>query len=124
MFRRMDCLGKTDCVQPSHHKGAEMLGTDGKEYKRKYARESTSIQATLMVDEDWHDCRILNISVGGAKLQIDRRLGHGVAVVLQIGNFGQYNAIVAWQQEDEFGVNFSHNAEEMGDVIMGLASYG
>lgn len=101
-----------------------MLGTDCKEYKRKYARESTSIQATIMVDEGWYECRILNISIGGAKLQTNQSLGHGMAVVLQIGNFGQYNAIVAWQQEREFGVNFSHNAEEMADVIMGLASYG
>ena len=101
-----------------------MLETGGMECKRKNARESTRTQARIMVDGNWHDCRIVNISTGGAKLQIGWRMSHGIAVVLQIGSFGQFDATVAWQQDGEMGVRFTHDAGEMAGVIMGLASYG
>lgn len=101
-----------------------MLETDGMEYKRKDTRESIPAKAKLMADGDWHTCRILNISTGGAKLQIDRRIGHGTPVSLEIGEFGQFSATVAWQQGSEVGVKFTHDALEMAAVIMGLASYG
>ncbi|MFZ2301689.1 MAG: PilZ domain-containing protein [Gallionella sp.] len=101
-----------------------MLEPDGTEYKRKDTRESILTQARIMAGEGWHNCRILNISTGGAKLQTDRRIGHGTAVLLQIGEFGQFSATVAWQQDTEIGVKFTHDALEMAAVIMGLASYG
>ncbi len=101
-----------------------MLEPDSTEYKRKDTRESILTQARIMVDGDWHNCRILNISTGGAKLQIDGRIGHGTPVSLQIGEFGQFGATVAWQQDAEIGVKFTHDALEMAAVIMGLASYG
>lgn len=101
-----------------------MLEPGGIEYKRKDTRESILTEAKIMVDGDWHNCRILNISTGGAKLQIDRRISHGMAVSLQIGKFGQFSAIIAWQQSGEVGVKFTHDALEIAGVIMGLASYG
>ncbi|MDO8464840.1 MAG: PilZ domain-containing protein [Gallionella sp.] len=101
-----------------------MLEPDSAEYKRKDTRESILTQARIMVGGDWHNCRILNISTGGAKLQIDRHINHGTPVSLQIGEFGQFNVTVAWQQSTEVGVKFTHDALEMAAVIMGLASYG
>lgn len=94
------------------------------QYQRQDTRESILTQAKLMADGEWHNCKIINISTGGAKLQIDRRFNHGMAVALQIGEFGQFSATVAWQQGAELGVKFTHDALEMAGVIMGLASYG
>lgn len=94
------------------------------EYQRKYTRETLSTDARIQADGDWHNCRILNISVGGAKLQTDHAVSHGIAVLLQIGQFGQFCATVAWQRNGELGVKFTHDAIEMESVIMGLASYG
>ena len=101
-----------------------MLEPDSAEYKRKDTRETILTQAKIMVDGDWRNCRILNISTGGAKLQIDGRVAHGTPVSLQIGEFGQFGATVAWQQDAEIGVKFTHDSLEMAAVIMGLASYG
>ena len=101
-----------------------MLDPDSAEYQRKDTRETILTQARIMADGDWHNCRILNISTGGAKLQIDRRISHGTPISLQIGEFGQFGATVAWQQDTEVGVKFTHDALEMAAVIMGLASYG
>ena len=101
-----------------------MLEPDSTEHKRKDTRETILTKAKVMVDGDWHNCRVLNISTGGAKLQIDRRIEHGTLVSLQIGEFGQFGATIAWQQDTEIGVKFTHDALEMAAVIMGLASYG
>ncbi|MDD2915329.1 MAG: PilZ domain-containing protein [Gallionella sp.] len=101
-----------------------MLDQNETQYQRKDTREGIFTQAKLMADGDWHSCKIMNISTGGAKLQIDRRFNHGTAVSLQIGEFGQFSATVAWQQGEELGVKFTHDALEMAGVIMGLASYG
>ena len=101
-----------------------MLEHSGIEHKRKDTREAILTEAKIMVDGGWHNCRILNISTGGAKLQTDRHISHGIAVSLQIGKFGQFGAIVAWQQGGELGVKFTHDASEIAGVIMGLASYG
>lgn len=101
-----------------------MSGSNRMENKRKDTRESIRTKAEIMVDGIWHNCKILNISVGGAKLQIDRHIDRGVAVLLQIGKFGQFSAIVAWQQSGKIGVKFTHDESEMAGVIMGLASYG
>ena len=98
--------------------------SDNKENKRRDTREKIITQAIILIDKDKYDCRILNISVGGAKLQIDRHFDSGLAVILQIGKFGQFNATIAWQQSGELGIKFSHDALEMAAVIMGLASYG
>ena len=101
-----------------------MPGSDGKEYKRKNSRETILTKVEIMVDGNWHSCRMLNVSTGGAKLQFDRHINRGLEVILRIGKFGQFTATVVWQQSDEIGVKFAHDALEMASVIMGLASYG
>ena len=94
------------------------------EYQRKEVRAAIRTQAKVIVEGTSHHCRIMNISVGGAKLQTARFIGQGSAVSLQIGEFGAYSATVAGQRSGELGVNFTHDASEMEGVIMGLACYG
>ena len=101
-----------------------MLETDGIDYKRKYSRETILIKSEIMVDGDWYNCKILNISTGGAKLQIDQHIGHGIEIFLQIGKFGRISATVAWQNSGELGVKFTHDELEIADLLMGIASYG
>lgn len=101
-----------------------MLESNEIEHKRKDTRETILTEAKILIDGGWHNCRILNISTGGAKLKMDRHTNHGIAVSLQIGKFGQFSAVVAWQQSGELGVKFTHDALEIAGVIMGLASYG
>lgn len=100
------------------------MASDGKDNKRKNTREKILTKAEILAEGDWYDCRLLDISAGGAKLQLDRHIDRGLAVILQIGKFGQFNATIAWQQSGELGVKFNHDALEMAGVIMGLASYG
>lgn len=91
---------------------------------REHDRRTVLVEARIMEDGEWHDCRIVNISVGGAKLLTGRQLGQGTAVRLHIGHFGQFGATVAWQHGGEIGVRFTHDPVEMADLVMGLAVYG
>lgn len=94
-------------------------------YLRNDLRATIHTTAEIMIDGIWHNCRIINISTGGAKLQMDLHLGCGIAASLQIGKFGQFNSTVVWRHKEEVGVRFAHDdASEVAGVIMGLASYG
>jgi len=82
------------------------------------------VEARIRDHAEWHDCRIVNISAGGAKLRIERRFEQGADVQLHIGQLGQFSGTVVWQHSEELGVKFTHDPAEMADVIMGLALYG
>ena len=92
--------------------------------KRKYERQTVLVEAKIQDGRAWHDCRIVNISVGGAKLRINRQFITGAAVLLHIGHFDQFSGTVVWQQTDEMGVKFTHDTTEIAEVVMGLAMYG
>lgn len=72
----------------------------------------------------WHDCLILDISPGGAKVSVDAALELGASVRLEIGRFGRFAAEVAWIGAREFGLRFKGAPEEMSEVVLGLAVYG
>ena len=91
---------------------------------REYARQTVLVEARIQDGDEWHDCRIVNISVGGAKLQISRQLTPNAAVLLHIDHFGQFSGTIVWQRTEELGVKFTHNPAEIAEVVMGLAMYG
>jgi PilZ domain len=92
--------------------------------KRRHARQAILVEARIMAGEEWHVCRIFNVSAGGAKLQIYHRFVQGSQVRLQIGSFGEFDGTVAWQHGEELGVKFSQSPAEMAEVVIGLATYG
>lgn len=101
-----------------------MAGYEGMEYERDYPRENMRAKAQLSVDGEWHDGMIVNISSSGVKLNLGLRVVRGKDVVVKLGDFGDFNATVAWSQGGEIGLRFNHDPEEMTTVIIGMASYG
>lgn len=92
--------------------------------RRAHARHDVLLKARVMDEGRWHDCSILNISAGGVKLQLDHPIGQGTAVMLELGNFGQFNGTVVWQHGGGLGIKFSQDPSKMAEVLMGLALYG
>lgn len=90
-------------------------------YERDYPRETISAEAEILIDEQWRDCVISNISPSGAKLYVGMEVSRGKAVGIRIGEFGQFDATVAWCRGDEIGVKFAHDPLEMTSVLIGLA---
>jgi len=97
---------------------------NGAQHAREHERRTILVEARILDGEEWHDCRIVNISVGGAKLLIGRQFNHGTSVLLHIGNFGRFSGTAVWQNSEELGVKFTHDPAEIAEVVMGLAMYG
>jgi hypothetical protein len=72
----------------------------------------------------WHECVIMDISPGGAKISLEALLEIGAPVRLEVGAFGKFPAEIAWAAPREFGLRFVAAAETMTEVVMGLAVYG
>lgn len=101
-----------------------MSDFDEIKYERDYPRETLRTKAEIMIDEQWHDCVIINISPSGAKLNIGLEVSRGKDVLIKIGELGQFNATVAWFHDDEIGVKFDHDPSEMTRVLIELESHG
>lgn len=101
-----------------------MSDFDEIEYERDYPRETLRTKAKIMIDEQWRDCVIINISPSGAKLNIGLNVSRGKTALIQIGEFGPFSATVAWCHDDEIGVKFDHDPSEMTRVLIELESHG
>ncbi|MEI6305309.1 MAG: PilZ domain-containing protein [Deltaproteobacteria bacterium] len=98
--------------------------TQKEQYKREYDRKEVLVETRILDGKEWHDCRIINISVGGVKLRISGNFSQGGEVLVNIGHFGEFSGSIAWQNSEELGVRFTHNPAEIAEVVMGLAMYG
>ena len=98
------------------------MANDDGENLRDYPREVVRTRAKLMVNGQWHDCTITNISPVGVRLYLRMNVHNGKEVRIQIGEFGEYGATVVWSQGDETGLKFDHPPESMTDLVMALAS--
>lgn len=92
--------------------------------QRAYERRTVLVAARIHDGEEWHECRIVNISLGGAKLRTGRRIDPGATVLLDIERFGRFSGTVVWRHSEELGITFTHNPDEVADMVMGLAIYG
>ena len=97
-----------------------MAETDKAGYEREYPRETVRTKAEIMIDRQWHDCLITNISKAGARLYKKLNVSRGMDVLIRIGEAGQFNAKVAWCMGDEFGMKFDHNPIVMTRVMAGM----
>ena len=92
--------------------------------KRQEARVSGLMNVEVMIDGNWQNGKMLNISTQGAKLQVDSQVSEGAEVLLKISQLGPFKTTVIWQSNNEMGVKFFHDNLEMAGVILELASYG
>ena len=92
--------------------------------RRQHERWSKANDGRIRLNDQWHPCRTINVSVGGAQLWVEHEMTLGSDALLEIGNFGQFRVNVAWRRGNDVGVKFAHDPAEMADVVMGLATYG
>jgi hypothetical protein len=91
-----------------------MTDSDEMECQRKASREAAYVKAEILIDGDWHNCRVLNISTDGVKLRIDRHIDVGILELIKIGKLGQFRTDFVWRHRDEIGVKFVHGASKNG----------
>lgn len=74
--------------------------------RRKYPRKKALLPAKLATEAGVFECFVLDLSRGGAKVEIKDELAQGQAVTLILDPLGTFNGIVAWQQSGYLGVQF------------------
>ena len=101
-----------------------MAEFDEVEHDRDYPREILHAKTEIKIDEQWHECVLVNISSNGAKLLLDMVTTRGMPVFVRMGKFGPFSATVAWSKGNEVGVKFDDEPEEMTRVLIELEKLG
>jgi len=99
-----------------------MAESEEKVEQRDYPREIICAPTEIMIEGQWHQCLIVNISASGAKLYIGRKITKNMVVSLKIGKFDQFDAVVVWFMGDEVGVRFRHVPLEIVRLLAKLPS--
>lgn len=84
---------------------------------RKYPRRLVLLSGAVYVENRAVDCRILDISVGGARLRTERNFDHDKRFPLMIYRFGEFPVEVAWEQETDLGIAFVDDPEDIERII-------
>jgi len=92
--------------------------------RRQDERYPSLLDATLSHGDQIFQCRLKNISVGGAMVELDREIDTKDAVTLNLGAFGEFACEIIWQNKTRLGLTFLDKTGKMAEVIMGIAVYG
>lgn len=86
--------------------------------RRVYPRVSVALPAFLQADGERHSVQILDLSAGGAKLNLAARLSSGTMVTLDCGTLCR-SAVVRWQNGELLGICFDSelDARDVNDLI-------
>ncbi len=93
--------------------------------RRRHPRTSVLWVGRLLCQGQSTDCRILNISLGGAKIHPEKPINGGPKVILNIDRFGQIAGSIVWQDVEHLGIEFlderEHIVRVLGDAVLQLA---
>ena len=86
--------------------------------RRLYPRVPVALPAFLQAEGIRHAVQLLDLSVGGAKLNCPTNLSVGTTVTLDCGTFGR-SAVVRWQNGELLGLSFDSqlDAREVSALI-------
>lgn len=84
---------------------------------RKFPRRLVLLSGAVYVENRAVDCRILDISVGGARLKTERKFDHDARFPLMIYRFGEFPVEVAWEEDTELGIAFVDDPDEIQRII-------
>ncbi len=74
--------------------------------RRQYERYPCPHQAQAFDGAQWRDCRVLDISAGGASVLASQSPGVGASVTLFVEDVAEMPGVVVRRTEDGFAVRF------------------
>jgi len=101
-----------------------MNETDGHVNQRQHERKDTRFTARVLIGAHSVTGRVVNISVGGAKIEVDGPIPRDSEITLSIEHFGDYAARVVWAHQQAVGIKFTEPPDVMADVVGAMALYG
>jgi pilus assembly protein CpaF len=78
----------------------------GKE-RRRVPRTRVVWTATLETPRGRMDCRVSNVSAGGARVRVPAAIGVGQPVTLVTPSHGEFHGTVAWERDGTIGISFT-----------------
>lgn len=85
--------------------------------RRNHPRRSVIWLGTLKVGEFSFPCRVLDLSLTGARIRLALPLKNGTVVTLSISRCGDLPAEIAWYEEDTLGLTFSLPPRELAQLL-------
>lgn len=92
--------------------------------RRQHERSAASFEASIVSADSKVGGRVIDISAGGAKVEVDRPIEPKTAITLSIERFGDYKGEIAWLRGDTVGVKFFEDPLVMSEVAYAMAVYG
>jgi hypothetical protein len=92
--------------------------------RRASKRKSVLQTAALLIGSETTPCSVLDISIGGAQLELAPGIENGTAVTLSVEKFGTFEAQVAWARKDRCGIKFTGDTDAIAESLMAMATYG
>lgn len=86
--------------------------------RRRQPRKGTFWQATLKTPEGSYECRVMNLSPRGAKVEIDHAVGHKAAVTLIMEPLGEFIGVVAWRRPGLIGVRINEHRKAHTEITL------
>lgn len=85
--------------------------------RRNHPRRSVIWLGTLRVGEFSFPCRVLDLSLAGARIRLSLPLKKDASVILCISRCGDLPAKVAWHQNDTLGLDFTLPPRELSLLL-------
>ena len=77
---------------------------------RQFLRKKSLLPATLITAQGSFDCRVLNLSAGGAKVECAQSVAEAESRTLSVPAIGTFSGAVVWCGEGCFGMRFDTDA--------------
>jgi len=90
--------------------------------RRRHPRKKSLLPAVLVTQSGSFDCRVYDLSVGGARVEAATRVSPGQPLVLIVGSNRASGGSVVWTAEGSFGMQFSKQQDEAMIDHAGAAS--
>jgi hypothetical protein len=88
--------------------------------RREYERKSVVLSASIETADGVFDCLTADIGFGGARLHLIETFDTAQPVVLILGEYGRFEARVAWRATAEIGLQFTVGADEVAQLLAGV----
>src|SRR5882724_10477332 len=122
------------CGAQCHHRHgvasmAQITASQPLTDKRKYERIKLFLPGHLFnpLNEQSTDCKVLNLSAGGAAVQCDAKFPAGLTLVLYIENFGRFEGTTIIHASGQLALEFAIGEGKRGrlkDMIKSFAADG
>ena len=92
--------------------------------RREHERKSVLADAVIEYGGNETAGKVHDISVGGAKIEAQLPTDAKSPMNLKINQFGAISADLAWQREDQLGLKFRSDPEQVAEMLAAIAIYG